>query len=77
MLRGKLKFFNFLATCAPNNSRENKSFMILIYAVQHSAILVHIFVASCKRVFTYDDLRVTFPFNANLNVAKALPVFLY
>ena len=51
--------------------------MILIYVVQHSVTLMHIFVASCKRVFTHHDLRVTFPFNANLNVAKALPVFLY
>ena len=33
------------------------------------------FFASCKRVFTHADLCVTFPFNPNFNVAKALQVF--
>ena len=46
----------------------------MIYTVQRSTFstLVHILVASCKRVFTHAGLCVKFPFNPNFNVAKAL-----
>ena len=35
MLPGKLKSFNFLGTCAPNNSRKNKSIYDLYSATQY------------------------------------------
>ena len=77
MLRGKLKSFVFLATCAPDNSRENKSIYDL-YAQCNAVRLSHFsayFCSICKRVFTHADWCVTFQFNTKFNVAKALQVF--